>query len=136
MGVKLVMSPSSKQLRPQTATSIEMVDDGNEFDFGEPDVSQVEIYPGKFLALREPSADDLIAIEKVGKDKNLDDIEQSLAVICILHQPDPGKRKLSMRDAKRLRSKQIKMLSDAIEVLMGIKEEEEPEEDGEEEGQA
>lgn len=129
------MSPSSKQLRPQLNHSIEVVDDGDEFDFGEPDVSQVEIYPGKFLSLREPSADDLIAIEKVGKDKNLDDIEQSLAVICILHQPEPGRKKLSMKDAKRLRSKQIKMLSDAIEVLMGIKEEE-PEKDGEEEGQA
>ncbi len=128
------MPPGSKQLRPQTTHAVEAMDDGDEFDFGEPEVSQVEIYPGKFLALREPSADDLISIEKVGKDKNLDDIEQSLAVICILHQPEPGRKKLSMRDAKRLRSKQIKMLSDAIEVLMGIKEEEEK--DDEEEGQA
>lgn len=128
------MPPSSKQLRPQPAPYMaEVVDDGDDFDFGDPDVSEVEVYPGKFLSLREPSADDLIAIEKVGRDKNLDEIEQSLAVICILHHPEPGKKKLSMRDAKKLRSKQIRKLSDAIEVLMGIKEEPQ-EEDAQEEG--
>jgi hypothetical protein len=113
------MSPSSKQLRPQ-ATYAEVVDD-EDFDFGDPDVVSVEVYPGKFLSLREPSADDLIAIEKVSNDTKLDEIEQSLAVICILHQPDEGKRKLSMRDAKRLRSKQIRKLSEAIEGLMGLR---------------
>lgn len=114
------MSPSSKQLRPsqQDATSYENLDDG--FDFGEPEVVDVEIYPGKFLSLHEPSAEDMISIDKVSKDKSLDDVEQALAVICILHQPEPGKRKLSMKDAKRLRSKQIKALNDAIENLMGI----------------
>lgn len=114
------MSPSSKQLRPQTA---EYELSGDDFDFGDPEVMNVEIFPGKFLSLHEPSAEDLISIDKVSKDKNLDDIEQSLAVICILHQPEPGKRKLSMRDAKRLRSKQIKILSEAIEELMGLNEE-------------
>lgn len=113
------MSPSSKQLRPQLNYT-EVVDE-EDFDFGDPDVVEVEIHPGKFLSLREPSADDLIAIEKVSNDTKLDDIEQSLAVICILHQPEEGKRKLSMKDAKRLRSKQIRKLSEAIEGLMGIR---------------
>lgn len=121
------MSPSSKQLRPQAAYA-EVVED--DFDFGDPDVVDVEIYPGKFLSLREPSADDLIAIEKVSNDTKLDDIEQSLAVICILHQPEEGKRRLSMKDAKRLRSRQIRMLSEAIEGLMGIREVVKPSDEG------
>lgn len=110
------MSPASKQLRPQA--DYQLIED--DFDFGDPEVMEVEIFPGKFLSLREPSAEDLIAIDKVSQDKAMDDIEQSLAVICILHQPEPGKRKLSMKDAKRLRSKQIKTLSEAIEKLMGL----------------
>lgn len=110
------MSPASKQLRPQA--DYQLIED--DFDFGDPEVMEVEIFPGKFLSLREPSAEDLIAIDKVSQDKTMDDIEQSLAVICILHQPEPGKRKLSMKDAKRLRSKQIKTLSEAIEKLMGL----------------
>ena len=111
------MSPSSKQLRPQTA-DFELVND--DFDFGDPEIMEVEIFPGKYLSLREPSAEDLIQIEKISNNKSMDDIEQSLAVICTLHQPEPGKPKLSMKDAKRLRSKQIKLLSEAIEKLMGL----------------
>ena len=115
------MSPISKQSRPNQNQTYEPEIVDSDFDFGEPEVLGVEIFPGKFLYLREPSAEDLISIEKVYKNKEFDDIEQSLAVICILHSPEPGKRRLSMKDAKRLRSRQIKALNDAIGELMGIK---------------
>ena len=114
------MAPTSKQLRPVQVQEVEYGVTDDEFDFGDPEVVDVEIYPGKFLSLREPSAEDLIAIEKASNDPKFDDIESTLAIICILHCPEPGKRKLSMKDAKRLRSKQIKILNEAMQELMGI----------------
>ena len=119
------MAPSSKQLRPVQVQEVEYGITDDEFDFGDPEVVDVEIYPGKFLSLREPTAEDLIAIEKASNDPKFDDIESTLAIICILHYPGPGKRKLSMKDAKRLRSKQIKILNDAMQKLMGISDDKE-----------
>jgi hypothetical protein len=125
------MAPTSKQLRPTLVQDSDYGAIDDEFDFGDPEVVDVEIYPGKFLSLHEPTADDLIAIEKVSNDPKLDDVEQTLAVICILHHPGPGKRKLSMKDAKRLRAKQIQTLNDAMRGLMGTPGDEEDSSDKE-----
>lgn len=96
------------------------------FDFGEPEVIAVEIAPGKFLSLQEPSADDLIEITKISNDKDLDEILATLKTICILHSPDPGSPKLTLKDARRLRHKQIRKLGDAISVFLnGDREDEE-----------
>lgn len=115
------MALSSKSLR-----EIETVaNDPDEFDFGEPEVVSVEIAPGKFLSLHEPTADDLIEITRISRDKSLDEVEVTLKTICILHTPDSGKRKLTLKDAKRLRSKQIRMLGEAINSLLGGDEESE-----------
>lgn len=115
------MALSSKSLRELETLS---QDETDEFDFGDPEIVTVEIAPGKFLSLQEPTASDLIEIDKIGKDKNLDDIDQTLKIICILHSPEPGRRKLTMKDARRLRSKQINMLGDHISDLLGVKREE------------
>lgn len=115
------MALSSKSMRElENTASLE-----SEFDFGEPEIIAVEIAEGKFLSLREPSADDLIEITKIGKDKTLDEIEATLKTICILHSPDQGGRKLTLKDARKLRAKQIKLLGDAINELLGNEEEEE-----------
>jgi hypothetical protein len=118
------MTLSSKDSRPARVSVQEP--DVDEFDFGEPEIITVEIAPGKYLNLREPSANDLIEIYKINSDtKNkLSDVESTLAVICILHSPGPDGRKLTMRDAKKLRAKQIKALGDAMNQLMGYEEEE------------
>ena len=108
---------SSKSLRDLENVAQQEDDD---FDFGDPEIVTVEIAPGKFLSLQEPTASDLIEIDKISKDKNLDDIDQTLKIICILHSPEPGHRKLSMKDARRLRSKQIKMLGQHIGDLIGM----------------
>ena len=109
-------SLSSKSLRDLETVAN---DSGSEFDFGDPEIKSVEIAPGKFLSLQEPSADDLIEITKISADKTLDEIPATLKVICILHSPERGGRKLTLKDARKLRSKQIKMLGDAINELMG-----------------
>lgn len=110
------MALSSKSLRELETTA---ADAGAEFDFGEPEIISVEIAPGRFLSLQEPSADDLIEITKISQDKSLDEIQATLKTICILHSPEPGGRKLTLKDAKRLRAKQIKMLGQAINELLG-----------------
>jgi hypothetical protein len=110
------MALSSKSLRELETTAS---DAGAEFDFGDPEIIAVEIAPGRFLPLQEPSADDLIEITKISGDKSLDEIQATLKTICILHSPEPGGRKLTLKDAKRLRAKQIKMLGEAINELLG-----------------
>lgn len=110
------MALTSKSLR-EIESAVHDVPD--EFDFGPPEIIQVEIAPGKYLALQEPSAEDLIEITAVSKDEKLDEIQATLKTICILHHPEPGGRKLTLKDAKRLRSKQIKLLGDAINQLLG-----------------
>jgi hypothetical protein len=113
------MALSSKSMRELETVATDSVSD---FDFGDPEIISVEISPGKFLSLQEPSADDLIEITKISKDKTLDEIPATLKVICILHSPEPGGRKLTLRDARRLRPKQIKMLGSAINELLGSEE--------------
>ena len=90
------------------------------FDFGEPEVIPVEIAPGKFLTLKEPSADDLIEIAKISDDKKISEVEATLQTICILHAPSEGQRKLSLKSAKKLRAKQLRLLGEAINQLLGL----------------
>ena len=110
------MALYSKSMRELETVATDSVSD---FDFGEPEIISVEIAPGRFLSLQEPSADDLIEITKISADKALDEIQATLKVICILHSPEPGGRKLTLKDARRLRSKQIKLLGNAINELLG-----------------
>lgn len=90
------------------------------FDFGEPEIIPVEIAPGKFLCLKEPSADDLIEISRISEDRKISEVEATLQTICILHSPSNGQRRLSLKDAKKLRAKQLKMLGEAINQLLGL----------------
>ena len=110
------MALSSKSMRELETVATDSVSD---FDFGEPEIISVEIAPGRFLSLQEPSADDLIEITKISAYKALDESQATLKVICILHSPEPGGRKLTLKDARRLRSKQIKLLGNAINELLG-----------------
>jgi hypothetical protein len=124
MGHKTQTMAVSKMVR-ETNTSVTSDDDDLSFDFGEPEVISVEISPGKFLTLKEPSANDLIEISKISDNKNTSEVEATLQTICILHQPDQGGRKLSLKDAKRLRAKQLRKLGVAINELLGMDEEQE-----------
>lgn len=98
----------------------EVVVDEDYFDFGEPEVIPVEISPGKFLHLKEPSADDLIEISRISEDRKISEVEATLQTICILHAPVEGQRRLSLKNAKKLRAKQLKMLGEAINQLLGL----------------
>lgn len=98
----------------------EMSFEDSAFDFGEPEVIPVEIAPGKFLCLKEPSADDLIEISRISEDRKISEVEATLQTICILHSPSTGQKRLTLKDAKKLRAKQLKMLGEAINQLLGL----------------
>jgi hypothetical protein len=100
--------------------------DDDSFDFGDPEIIPVEIAPGKFLCLKEPSADDLIEIGRISDDKKISEVEATLQTICILHSPSNGQRKLCLKDAKKLRAKQLRKLGEAINQLLGIDQDAEP----------
>lgn len=114
----------SKMTRETLNSSLNNNDDVDDlFDFGEPEIISVEITPGKFLTLKEPTANDLIEISKISDSRNIGEVEATLQTICILHSPDEGKRKLSLKEAKKLRPRQLKKLGDAISELLGSNEE-------------
>ena len=101
-----------------TVTSTEIDDDL--FNFGEAEIIPVEVAPGKYLCLKEPTASDLIEISKISDNKNISEVEATLQTICILHAPNPGERRLSLKDAKRLRPRQLRKLGEAINTLLGM----------------
>ncbi len=113
----MAISKMSREASP-SAPRIEEEDDF--FDFGEPEIISVEISPGKFLTLKEPSANDLIEISKVSDNKSISEVEATLQTICILHAPDAGRRRLNLKDAKRLTARQLRNLGKAINDLLGL----------------
>ena len=84
------------------------------FDFGEPEVMPVEVTAGKFLYLKEPCAEDLMHIAEINNNNKLSEIEATLQTICVLHAPQDGQKKLSMRDAKKLTARQLKKIGEAM----------------------
>ena len=104
----------------RTTYEEEVAFEDNAFDVGEPEVIPVEVGRGKFLCLKEPSADDLIEISRISEDRKISEVEATLQTICILHSPSAGQKRLSLKDAKRLRAKQLKMLGEAINQLLGL----------------
>lgn len=94
------------------------------YDFGEPDVLPIDLGKEKILYLKEPSAEDLIEINKLAENKSLGEIEATLQTICILHSPEPGLPRLSMKDAKKFTARQLKKLGEGINQLLGVDEQE------------
>jgi hypothetical protein len=90
------------------------------YDFGGPQVVAVELSPGKFLSLREPVVSELAEIEKLSS-KSSSETDTVAQTICILHDPEPGRRKITLREARKLTASQIKKLSDPISTLLGFK---------------
>lgn len=117
---KTTMAISKMPREPHSQVS--NAEEDNFFDFGEPEIVTVEISPGKFLTLKEPSANELIEITKISENKNINEIEATLQTICILHSPGSDTRKLTLKDAKKLRPKQLRQLGIAMNQLLGTDE--------------
>ena len=89
------------------------------FDFGEPEIIPVEISQGKYLYLKEPCADDLINISEVNSNEKISGIEAALQTICVLHYPQNGGKRLSLKDAKKLTARHLKRIGEALNTLLG-----------------
>lgn len=114
----MAVSKMAREPSTNMSSSVDIEDDL--FNFGEPEIINVEVAPGRYLCLKEPTASDLIEISKISDNKNISEVEATLQTICILHAPNAGERRLSLKDAKRLRPRQLKKLGEAIETLLGM----------------
>ena len=92
------------------------------YNFGDPKVISVELCPGKYLSLREPMISELAEIEKVSA-KSSSEADTLAQTICILHAPEPGVRRITLKEAKRLTAGHLKLLNDPVAELLGIKKE-------------
>lgn len=91
----------------------------SEFDFGEPEILTVELSSKVSLSFREPRAEDAIKLREFEtKNKNASDIESTLFTICLLHYPQEGQGKLTIKDARRLSTKQLKKIGKVLNQLM------------------
>lgn len=91
----------------------------SEFDFGEPEILSVELSPKVSLSFREPRAEDAIKLREFEtKNKNISDIESTLFTICLLHYPQNGQSKLTIKDARKLSTKQLKKIGKVLNQLM------------------
>lgn len=126
--------PVSKMPRdPHSSLSVSVEETDDYFDFGDPEIMVVEISPGKYLSIREPSVSDLIEINKISSNKKISEIEAIVQMICILHHPEEDGRRLTARDCKKLTAKQLKSLGKAVNELLGQSDEEDDAEEDESE---
>lgn len=118
MPITKLSKPGLKQVEA------EVVESESGFDFGEPEIITVPISNTVELAFREPRAEDAMKLADFqSKNKNVSDIESTLYTICLLHYPLDGQQKLTMKDAKRLSTRQLKKIGSTLNELMGGSEE-------------
>lgn len=115
MAITKLSKPTLKQVETETE-----LDDQSFFDFGEPEIITVQISRDVELAFREPTAEDAMKLSEFqNKNKNSSDVEATLFTICLLHYPLEGQKKLMMKDAKRLSTRQLKKIGSTLNQLMG-----------------
>lgn len=97
----------------------------NDYYFGDPEIVTVELTDTLSLSFKEPSAEELEFIEEINEEslkKKNGQIEATLKMICLLHVPDEGKKKISLKDAKRLTARQLKKIGEALNEVLGVSE--------------
>lgn len=103
---------NTKSTRPATL-DISSLDSQDEYDFGEPEVVSVQITPTLSMSFREPTVADFTKIEEFISDSKKE-TEMLTKVMCLLHVPDPGRSKLTLKNASKLRGPQIRHISDVL----------------------
>lgn len=115
MAITKLSKPGLKQIEAEVLGP----ESASEFDFGEPEILTVQVSDSVSLSFREPRADDAIKLREYElKNKNVSDIESTLFTICLLHYPQEGQGKLTIKDAKRLSTRQLKKIGLVLNQLM------------------
>lgn len=111
-----------------TRPSLEAVESNNDFinsdyEFGTLREISVDVSPSISLTFKEPTAEDFLKLQEFENSSNVSDVETTLFTICLLHVPDSGKKKISMREAKKLSARQLKKIGGALKILIDDEEE-------------
>jgi len=111
-----------------TRPSLEAVESNNDFinsdyEFGALREISVDVSPSISLTFKEPTAEDFLKLQEFENSSNVSDVETTLFTICLLHVPDSGKKKISMREAKKLSARQLKKIGGALKILIDDEEE-------------
>lgn len=115
MAITKLSKPTLSQVEAGTSSN-----ESSSFDFGEPEITTVQISKTVELAFREPTAEDAMKLSEFqNKNKDSSDVEATLYTICLLHFPLDGQAKLTMKDAKRLSTRQLKKIGSTLNKLMG-----------------
>lgn len=107
----------TKTERPTQKHSETVVFD--EYDFGQPEVYSCELGNGLVLHFREPIGSDLNKINEY-IDKSENDVDAFLKIACLLHEPEQGKSKLLLKNAMKMRSKQIGLVVKTLRPLISF----------------
>jgi hypothetical protein len=97
-----------------------------DYDFGLPEVFPIELTPTLTINVREPTVTDFARIEELVKETKKD-TEMLVKVLCLLHVPDEGRPRLSVKNAMKLRSSQIKKVSKILMPMITMEEDKEAE---------
>lgn len=123
MAITKLSKPSLRQVEAEVD-----LDTPSTFDFGEPEIITVQVSDTVELAFREPTAEDAMKLSEFqNKNKTASDIEATLFTICLLHYPLESQQRLTMKDAKRLSTRQLKKIGSTLNQLMGGGEEDDSE---------
>lgn len=109
--------PIQKQTKPLMYTS------EFEYNFGDPEIIEVEVSNGIVLRFREPDVDDLLRLNEIEKETQGNQIMQTIQTICLLHTPNESQSKITMKEAKKMRVQDLKKIGKAIAKLVSFDDE-------------
>lgn len=106
--------PIQKQSKPTMYTA------ECEYDFGDPEIIEVQVSNGVVLRFREPDVDDLLKLSEIEKETQGNQILQTIQTICLLHTPTETQSKITMKEAKKMRVQDLKKIGNAISKLVSF----------------
>lgn len=106
--------PIQKQAKPT------MYNSESEYDFGSPEIIEVEVSNGVVLRFREPDVEDLLKLSEIEKEAEGNQIMQTIQTICLLHTPTESQSKITMKEAKKMRVQDLKKIGNAIATLVSF----------------
>jgi hypothetical protein len=112
--------PIQKQSKPAMYTT-----ESGEYDFGSPSIVEVEVSNNVTLRFREPDVDDLLRLAEIEKECGGNEIMQIVQTICLLHTPSESQSKITLKEAKKIRIKDLKKIGKAITNLVNFNREDE-----------
>lgn len=104
--------PIQKQSKPEIYSA--------EYNFGDPEIIEIEVSGGVVLRFREPDVEDLLSLTEIEKETQGNEILQTLQTICLLHTPEPPHNKITIKEAKRLKVQDLKKIGKAISGLVSF----------------